>query len=268
MRNFLIRALVAVIAIPALLWIFHAGGGWLAGLVTLLSLIGVYEAWQVAQLRGFPLSLWMTALLALAAPWLVIRTEQLPWPAWLVLSLLACALWVVWRRDPVNAMQTALLQMIAVVWIGVGFGALIGLRQIPDAMGFRWLVLLFTTLWVGDTVAYLAGSAIGGRKLSPVISPNKTVAGAVAQILASASIGAIFALTHWIDAPFLLILTGATVTGTVGQVGDLFESVFKRAAGVKDFSAIIPGHGGVLDRFDSTLFAAPALWSLLELWPR
>ncbi|MEW5875354.1 MAG: phosphatidate cytidylyltransferase, partial [Candidatus Zixiibacteriota bacterium] len=76
------------------------------------------------------------------------------------------------------------------------------------------------------------------------------------------------ATTRGMDQPRDLVIVAAIMIGIVGQAGDLFESVFKRAAGVKDFSSIIPGHGGVLDRFDSTLFAAPALWALIQLWPR
>lgn len=266
MRNFLTRSLVAVIAIPALLYVFHAGGLWMRGLVALLILLASYEAWQVAQLRGHSVSLPITAGLALSFPWIVVLQGM--WGGWLALVVLINALWVIWRRDPVAAVQIVLLQSVAVLWIGIGFGSLLGLRELGDTAGFNWLVLLFATLWIGDTVAYLAGSAIKGPKLSPAISPKKTIAGAVAQVLASVAVGVLAATTRGMDQPRDLVIVAAIMIGIVGQAGDLFESVFKRAAGVKDFSSIIPGHGGVLDRFDSTLFAAPALWALIQLWPR
>jgi phosphatidate cytidylyltransferase len=270
MRNFLTRALVAIIAIPALLWVFHSGGGWIRWLVSLLILVANYEVWQVAQLRGYPLSLPIMCVSALAFPWVVISAGGGPvaWIGWIATAFLLNALWVIWRRDPVIAMQTVLMQLTAVFWIGLGFGALLGLRGSTESGGFHWLVLLFATLWIGDTAAYLGGSAIGGPKLSPAISPHKTIAGAAAQIIASVAVGVVLVLIQWIDAPTALVVSATALVGIVGQIGDLFESVFKRAAGVKDFSSIIPGHGGVLDRFDSTLLAAPALWALIQLWPR
>jgi phosphatidate cytidylyltransferase len=190
------------------------------------------------------------------------------WILWTLAAGLGNAAWAVWRRDLLLGALAAMAHVAAALWIGVGFGALIALRSLASGQGFQWLLFLFANLWIGDTVAYLAGSRIGGPKLSARASPRKTIAGAIAQIIASLLIGVVYLLTGWIDAPVGLLLVAALVIGVVGQLGDLFESVFKRAVGVKDFSSLIPGHGGVLDRFDSTLFAAPTLWILIRFWTR
>jgi len=266
MRNFLIRLSVAVAGIPALLWIFYQGGHWLNVLVGLLTIAACFEVWQAAQMREVPVAFWMLGLLALSLPLVVWPRGGDMWIIWTMAACFGSAVWVVWRRDPLLGAFAALTQIAAALWIGVGFGSLIVLRALPSGQGFRWLVFLFAILWIGDTVAYLAGSWIKGPKLSPRVSPNKTVAGAIAQLLASSLIGLIYIVAGWIEGSTGLIMASALTVGAVGQVGDLFESVFKRAVGLKDFSALIPGHGGVLDRFDSTLFAAPALWILIRLW--
>ncbi len=266
MRNFLTRLSVAVVGIPALLWIFHQGAMWLNILVVVLTLAACFEIWQAAQLRGIPVALWLLVLLALSLPVVVWPRGGDWWIIWAAAACVGSAAWVVWRRDPVTGALAALAHIAGAVWIGVGFGALIALRTLPAGDGFRWLMFLFANLWIGDTVAYLAGSRIGGPKLSPQISPRKTIAGAIAQLVASILIAVIYILAGWITAPAPLLLAAAFAIGVVGQIGDLFESVFKRAFGMKDFSSLIPGHGGVLDRFDSTLFAAPTLWILIRLW--
>lgn len=267
MRNFLIRLSVAVVGIPALLGIFYQGGPWLNSLVVILIVAACFEIWQAAQLHQIPVALWLLGLLALALPFSVWPSGGDMWIVWAVLACIGSALWVVWRHDPLQGALAALVQIATALWIGIGFGSLIALRILPSDQGFRWLLFLFANLWIGDTVAYLAGTKIGGPKLSVRVSPNKTIAGAVAQLVASALIGVVYILAGWINAPSGLLIAGAFTVGAVGQLGDLFESIFKRAVGVKDFSSLIPGHGGVLDRFDSTLFAAPALWVLIRQWP-
>ncbi len=124
-----------------------------------------------------------------------------------------------------------------------------------------WLLLLLLVLvWVGDTAAFYIGTRWGRHKLAPVVSPNKSWQGAVAGLLAALLVAVGWSLWRWgtID-PRLLSLAG--LAALAGQVGDLVESMFKRAAGVKDSGALLPGHGGVLDRIDALLFAAP-VWHL------
>ena len=114
--------------------------------------------------------------------------------------------------------------------------------------------------WIGESAAYLVGSALGRHRLAPVISPRKTVEGAVTQLLTS--VVASLALASWPlpEWPPGAALGAGALLGVVGQVGDLAESVIKRSVGAKDTGSLIPGHGGALDRLDSLLFNAPALF--------
>jgi phosphatidate cytidylyltransferase len=127
-----------------------------------------------------------------------------------------------------------------------------------------WLVfLLCMIVWLGDAAAYYVGRALGRHKMAPVVSPNKTWEGAVGGFAASLAATAVWSVWRlgWIDPALLGV---AALTAAAAQVGDLMESLLKRGAGVKDSGSVLPGHGGVLDRMDAMLFAAPVM--LLSLW--
>jgi phosphatidate cytidylyltransferase len=121
---------------------------------------------------------------------------------------------------------------------------------------------LLGTVWAGDTAAYYGGRLMGRHKLAPMLSPKKTVEGAIAGAVASAGVGTALG-SVWLGRPFLALLAMCLAAGLAGQIGDLAESAMKRSAGIKDSSNRLPGHGGVLDRVDSLLFAAPVFQFLL-----
>lgn len=128
------------------------------------------------------------------------------------------------------------------------------------------LLLAIGPLWVGDSAAYFIGKAWGKRKLAPAISPNKTVEGAVANLVGC--LLAAYALGTLLGVPLVASIAVGLSTGVFGQVGDLLQSRFKRRAGVKDSGSLLPGHGGILDRLDSFLFSSfPTLLLLLVLSP-
>jgi phosphatidate cytidylyltransferase len=122
--------------------------------------------------------------------------------------------------------------------------------------GLAWALVVVLATWIGDSAAYLTGRAVGQRKLAPTLSPNKTVEGALGGLIASTAVGivtfAAFGLGPW----WIGLLIGGGI-GIAGQLGDLCESFLKRQSGVKDSGALIPGHGGILDRIDALLFAFP-----------
>ncbi len=127
-----------------------------------------------------------------------------------------------------------------------------------------WLVfLLFAIVWLGDSAAYYLGSLFGRHKLAPTVSPNKSWEGAVASLLASAAAAATWSYFYLGRIDIGIVLLGFVVN-LAAQLGDLVESMLKRGAGIKDSGNVLPGHGGMFDRADSLLFAAPALW--LGLW--
>jgi phosphatidate cytidylyltransferase len=157
--------------------------------------------------------------------------------------------------------RAPLLQALGALYIGVPYVALVWLRADP-ANGVVTLFWLLGVVWATDTGALFAGRSIGGPKLAPVISPNKTWAGLFGGMLAAAVVGAAFAL--WLGSPLLLAAAISAGLAVVAQAGDLAESLVKRHFGVKDSGTIIPGHGGIFDRVDGLLAVAP-VWALVVL---
>jgi phosphatidate cytidylyltransferase len=147
--------------------------------------------------------------------------------------------------------------ILPILYIGIPIGSLAAIRTIG---GREAILLLIATIVVSDSAQYYTGRAIGRRRLAPAISPGKTVEGAAGGLILGTAAMTAGGLRIFPSAsPAILILASATVVA-LGMVGDLFESLLKRSAGVKDSSSLIPGHGGVLDRIDSWLFAGPVYY--------
>lgn len=127
-------------------------------------------------------------------------------------------------------------------------------------LGVQWIFLMMFIVMAGDSAAYYLGSMFGRHKLYPAVSPNKSIEGALGGVAGSLVGALLFRYLFFPEIGPLFCIAAALVVGAVGQVGDLFESLLKRSCGVKDSGSIIPGHGGVLDRLDSILFAAPVIW--------
>jgi phosphatidate cytidylyltransferase len=160
------------------------------------------------------------------------------------------------RPGPAVLRDTA-ASLLPVVYIGLPLGAFAAIRVIG---GREAVLLLMATIVISDSAQYYSGRAFGRRALAPSVSPKKTVEGAVGGVLFGTA--AMFFGGRWLFPAADPLLLGLVAAGVValGIVGDLFESLLKRSAGVKDSSALIPGHGGVLDRIDSWLFAAPVFY--------
>ncbi len=257
-----VRVLSAlVLALPALAAVYV--GGLLFDL--LLGIVVLLMAFEWDRLcagpRGASAKANDPATLALVAAILaVIVAALLRVPAlalWLTLAGFAAVFLIargIDRRAP-------LLQALGALYIGIPFVALVWLRADP-AVGAVTVFWLLGIVWATDTGALFAGRSIGGPKLAPVISPNKTWAGLAGGMLAAAIVGGAFAL--WLSsavAPAALISASLAV---VAQAGDLVESLVKRHFGVKDSGTIIPGHGGIFDRVDGLLAVAP-VWALVVL---
>ena len=160
------------------------------------------------------------------------------------------------RPGPSTLGDTA-ASLFPVLYIGLPLGAIAAVRLMS---GREAVLLLMATIVVSDSAQYYCGRAFGRRPLAPAISPKKTVEGAIGGVIFGTAAMTLIGMWVFSLTPiFLLVLVGATVV-TLGIVGDLFESLLKRSAGVKDSSTLIPGHGGVLDRIDSWLFAAPVYY--------
>lgn len=221
---------------------------------------------------------------------------QIPMPSMAQLFLILCLIFVPsimcieLFRNKGSALQNISITLFGVLYVSFFLGSLIGLRElfIPQdfpywlhfevtgmnlateavetiySWGGMTILTLFVSIWVCDSLAYFAGRAIGRRKLFPRVSPNKTWEGAVAGYVGAVGV---FLLAQAYLLPYMST-TNAIVCGSIvgifGQIGDLAESLLKRDAGIKDSSALIPGHGGVLDRFDSLTFVSPLIFYYLD----
>jgi phosphatidate cytidylyltransferase len=160
-----------------------------------------------------------------------------------------------------DALANVSASLLPALYLGLPIGAMIAIREM---YGAETLFLLMLTVVASDTAQYYAGRQFGRRKLAPVVSPKKTIEGAIGGFLTGGVLMAVVGI-WWLPAapPGLRALLGVTIVA-LGIAGDLFESMLKRSAGVKDSSALIPGHGGVLDRIDALLFAAPIYYVVLK----
>ena len=165
------------------------------------------------------------------------------------------------RPEPIPSLNARMSASLGgILYGGLPMVHMCWLHARPDGSGWRWICLLFLVVWCGDSAAYFGGRAFGKHKLYPVASPKKTVEGSVFGLLGS--VGVALAARAWFH-PSLTVadcLVLGAAGGALGQIGDLVESLWKRSAGVKDSGTFFPGHGGVLDRVDALLFAAPLFY--------
>lgn len=173
-----------------------------------------------------------------------------------VLVLLSGLLFLFRIRDIRQSAGEIALFLMGFLYVPFLLGHLMLLRGLP--YGIQWIFLLLVIVMSGDTGAYYVGSSLGRRKLYPIVSPNKSIEGALGGLAGSIAGAVIAKFTFFPELALADAVVTALLLGTLGQLGDLFESLLKRSFGVKDSGVIIPGHGGILDRLDSILFAAPA----------
>jgi phosphatidate cytidylyltransferase len=260
------RLTVAAIGIPVTVVVTYVGGPLFALGLAVLSAVAVWETGRMLAARGdrflYPLGMVLAASYPLAALYLDAGDE---WSITLVALVLMVGTATL-RIAPVDRpFQAVALTLAASVYVGglISFGVPLREGFTEDALdGTLFFFLPVALTWLADTAAYFGGRALGKRKLSPVISPNKTVEGAVAALLAG-PIGAVLygfvvlpRLGDSLGAPGLVGL--GFVVAAAATLGDLAESALKRECGVKDSSGLLPGHGGLLDRMDSLLWSIPA----------
>jgi phosphatidate cytidylyltransferase len=239
------------------------GGAALGVLVAAACLVGQYEYFRIVcppatrtltdpvLLAGYGFGIGLIAA-ALAA-----RPELLA--ALMAFNVMACGLIGVFRfASDRSVVELVAKQVQGLCYIALPLSLLILLRMLPN--GTTWVFLLCALIFAGDTAALYAGTTWGRHKLSPAISPGKTVEGAAAGLAANLAVAAAGKALFLPEMGWGACLLFALCAGLMGQVGDLFESQLKRASNVKDSGGILPGHGGILDRIDALLFAAPVAY--------
>jgi len=282
--NLVRRVGFAVVAIPLALAIIWYGGLPLVLVLAVVSALGTRELFDLVARQGVgaarPFGIVSAAALApityaaLAAAD-VQALVVTAWPYLVAFWIMALLGWALAFRSPAEKPLEAVgATLLAVAYTGALPSFLLGIRHghfAERSWPAAWLVFFpLVVTWVCDTAAMFGGRAVGGPKLAPAISPGKTRSGAVAGVVGGLMVAPIFGAMVFprfgIEVPLWQLLVMAGVLSVVGQIGDLVESLFKREAGVKDSSSLIPGHGGVLDRFDSLYFVIPMAAVLYQLF--
>jgi len=281
-QNLAQRIAVAVVAIPVVVGIVWLGGWTLAATLALLGVLGAREIYDFGRRQGIePLE--RTGWLAAAAIPLLAYWAKGSETHWAEPALYLGAAWLMFtmaiamvRRGPGGRPLTSVsVTLFGCLYASGMLTFLIAIRH-GSAAAARPLPYVLLTLfplvitWICDTAAMAVGTAVGGPKLAPILSPKKTHAGAVGGtlggVITALALGK-FVLNRqgWSFSPGQLLLFGLAVS-IVGQIGDVAESLFKREAGLKDSSTLIPGHGGVLDRLDSLYFVIPTAAGLYRMF--
>jgi len=261
------RWLTALVLIPLIVLILLKGGRVsFAGGLLLINGLALWEFLgllqpamdQVRKLQNIVLGSLLILSYAIPTP----QGRQLP------LFILVCCLFVLFlfyltSYDHIQELAWDLaVSTLGLVYLPLLLGHFLWLRHLPQ--GEWWILWLLFVICCGDTMAYYTGKALGQRKFYPQVSPGKTWAGTLGGLGTNLAVGLL--VGRWLlpEVNFLNLAVLSLVLGFIGLLGDLFESMLKRQARVKDSSTLLPGHGGVLDRLDSLLFTAPALWYALN----
>ena len=254
------RVLTAVVGIPLLLFLTHRGGLSFDLLVVAIAVLCLYEYGVLLLLGQKPVQRLVVALAGVA----LAVGQALGGP---VGPLLAAATTVILLRELAarqHSLERAALTLLGALLLGWMPAHLALIRNLRP-YGERLTFMLFLAVWACDTAAYFAGSMVGRHKLAPAISPRKTWEGFIAGCIGATGVVLGFRAAEPTIMSVPRAVGVACAIGLLGQVSDLTESMIKRAVGAKDSGVLLPGHGGIMDRFDSYLLAAPAVYYCLVL---
>jgi phosphatidate cytidylyltransferase len=258
----MVRILSALVLIPivvAAIWLLPPVG--LLAVVQVVVWLAFFEYSRLAEALGVRLPLVLAGFATAATSVAVALPDAQLEPVLIATLVVMGALSVGAARTGPEVLARPVVALFGCLYIGLPLGSLVAVRTVA---GREALLLLLATVIISDTAQFYAGSLLGRRRLAPAISPKKSIEGALGGFVGGGL--ALAVIGHWwlpgVDGPWRLAM-GFVIVAT-GILGDLFESQIKRSAGVKDSSALIPGHGGVLDRIDALLFAAPAYYLFLR----
>ncbi|MGA7921433.1 MAG: phosphatidate cytidylyltransferase [Candidatus Acidiferrales bacterium] len=180
----------------------------------------------------------------------------------LLIFIFGCVALGLWSRQPLHEVLPAIsISAAGILFVALPFSYIVRLNEI-EGVGRQLVLFNLVLIWAGDMLAYFVGNSLGRVPMAPALSPKKTWEGALGNLLASLLVAVFFA--RWTQMEVLVPLVIAGAANLAGQAGDLIESAYKRGAGAKDSGALVPGHGGVLDRIDSLILASPIVWVLYQ----
>ena len=250
---------IVLMAITIALMVY--GGYPLFFVITLISVIGLYELYRAVGMEKT-----MPALIgyisSIVTDVLILNNGFEELVMWLILTLMVLMACYVIAYPKYNSEQMTML-MFGLIYVTVMLSFVFKVRYVSNGILLVWFIYIGS--WGSDTCAYCVGKLIGKHKMPSKLSPNKTIEGCVGGIDGAALIGFIFAMVFWGKGQMLwqLPIIGA-VSAVISQIGDLTASAIKRNHNIKDYGNLIPGHGGILDRFDSVIFTAPIVFYLVK----
>jgi len=280
------RVLTALVLIPIVIAIVLFTPTWAVALatavITILALREFFALGDAIGHRAYRLWTIFCALLFICGQWLGMNIQNLVTIAtpnvsviglqrdtlflslvsFLLIYIFGITALTLWTRRPlVESLPSAGVTSSALLLVAFPLSFAVALHGLP--FGPRLLLFALAITWAADTTAYFVGRAIGKHPLAPHISPKKTWEGSIGSIIGSLAVA--YAFSYWIHIPLHHLFIMATLGNIAGQMGDLLESAYKRSAGVKDSGALLPGHGGVLDRIDALILCIPVIWYYLVL---
>lgn len=260
------REITAFIAAPFVIWLIGWGHEYVFNaVIALVAVLAMLEFINLGKAKGYhiPLVLCVVVMLIIMGAFVL---EDLSVELGMFAALLLIPASYVFTKKPIEeSLPSSAVAVLATTYVGLLGGSLIRLRHdFPE--GWKLIFFLLLVVWLGDSGAYYVGKKFGKHKLSPVISPKKTVEGLFGGMAVSIITAIVIHFTFFPNFPLHHAIIAGVILSIAGVVGDLAESMWKRSAAVKDSGTLLPGHGGFLDRFDSILFTAPILycyWTLM-----
>jgi len=264
LSNGITRLVVAVISIPLILTACYFGKIYFLIFALGIALLSFYEFSRFAKNKGMNLNVWIgyAAIILLVSNRYFLFFDNFNFLIFFVAVISLIELF----RNNGSAIYNLGGTLFGVMYLGLFASSLVGIREFYPDLYYRGgyiIISVFISIWVCDSAAYYGGSTLGRHKLFPRVSPKKSWEGTI--------FGFVFSIISMIAAKFLIldffswnsVIIMGIIIGVIGQLGDLIESLLKRDAVVKDSSNIIPGHGGIFDRFDSLLYTAPVIFLYL-----
>ena len=275
------RLITAAFGIPVLLvFLFFYNTILLNIMMSVIAVLAVYEVLITTKIVSSRLLFAICAAFAAGVPFFHLSHFRLLGAVLCFLFLLFLFVFLMAKHETVHLGQIGTVFMLT-LFMSFGFSCIVFIRDrcqndVGTDRGLFYILLVFIGAWITDAGGYFTGRYLGRRKLAPLISPKKTVEGAVGGLLSTIVFFALagFAYTEYgeyIHSPvtvnYFFLLVTAVLSGVTAILGDLSASIIKRESNIKDYGNIIPGHGGILDRFDSVLFVAPMIFILMQVLP-
>lgn len=260
--------ILVLVVVPTLL----LGHEWLYVLLFCAAAIGLLEFYKTTGVQTKDhLIMGAFGYMVAAAYYLLLYTGMKQYGLMLILLYMVGILAVYVLMFPKYSANQVFAAVVGVIYVPVMMGCIIQLRELPHGIYLVWLI--FISSWITDSCAYLAGRAFGKHKLAPILSPKKTIEGAIGGLLGAAVValiyGCILQFGLHISLPgrypisiAVMVVVVSVAGGLISMLGDLAASGIKRNFDVKDYGNLIPGHGGIMDRFDSVIFTAPVIYYL------